>query len=693
MLDKLNMDLAADIDHLPSTSIITLRKLRSLGINTFFDLLNYFPFRYENYSLTSQISKIQEGEVVSVKGVIRQVKNIFTRKGAKIQKLRLADQTAETDLIWYNQPFLLRILKVNDYLSVSGLVKRFGSDLSIEPQEYEIITRLEAETIHTGRIVPIYPEKKGISAKTIRSKLFYLVKNLPSLAEFLPTEIISYNDLISRQEAYKNIHFPDTLRLSVLARQRLAFEELFLIQLSASYVRREWEKKKVVHVFRFDEEISRKIETFISGLPFNLTEAQKKATREITDDLKMAKPMNRFLQGEVGSGKTVVAAVASYLTYLNGFQTLFMAPTEILAQQHYQTVKTISLTAGVKSGGMKICLLTSSAKPEKEELKKADIIIGTQALLNKKLELKRVGLVVVDEQHRFGVKQRALLKGKAINPHLLTMTATPIPRTVLLTLHGELDLSLIDEMPVGRIPVKTFLVPPEKRAPGYTWIREQIRKLGSQVFLICPLIEESKVETRLSLKAAKKEYDRLKKEIFPDLAVGLLHGKLKSREKEQIMQDFKQKKYDILVSTSVVEVGIDVPNATIIIIEGADRFGLAQLHQLRGRVGRSDKQSFCLLFTDATDEGSLKRLQFFSQTQSGRQLAEYDLKTRGPGDIYGTKQHGYLNLKVASLSDIDLINKSKKAANYFRSRYSDLEKFPEVRERLGELRVKQVSRD
>lgn len=686
------MFLQSPIESLPNTSSITIRKLRELEINTFWDLINYFPYRYENYSLISAIGKIQVGEVVTVKGQIKSVKNIFTKRGMTIQKINLIDSTGSFDLTWYNQPYLLRLLKQGDYLSVSGLVTQFKYEAGLEPKDYEVLRNISDDTIHTGRIVPVYSEKNGLSAKTIRSKIYYVLKNMTEMDEFLPSDVITFNQLVPRLEAYKNIHFPVTLRVSYKARERLAFEELFVIMLSTALIRREWEREKVSQAFVSSLSIVDKMGRFISGLPFKLTTAQEKATTEIINDMKKSKPMNRFLQGEVGSGKTVVAAIASYFAYLNGFQSLFMAPTEILASQHFQTVRRLLQTSGVGKAVPKLCLLTSSSKAVQDELKSAEIIIGTHALLNEKLNFSKVGLVVVDEQHRFGVKQRAMLKEKATNPHLLTMTATPIPRTVLLTLYGELDLSVIDEMPIGRIPIRTYLVPKEKRKSAYDWIRKQMRRNGTQVFVICPLIEESAVETMQTLRAAKKEFEYLSKEVFPDLKVALMHGKLKGAEKNQIMTDFKNKKTDILVSTSVVEVGIDIPNATTILIEGAERFGLAQLHQLRGRVGRGDKQSYCLLFSESFDEKSLERLKLFSKTTSGIQLAEYDLKIRGPGDIYGEKQSGYINLKIASLADTNLIHKSKNAVAFFLEHYK-LNDYREINNRLEEVKKKQISRD
>jgi ATP-dependent DNA helicase RecG len=692
------------IENLPATSSITIHKFKSLGIDTYFDLLNYFPYRYEDYSVISTIDKLQLEETVTVIGKIIEAKNQYTRTGLKIQKVIITDETGKIEVNWFNQPYLIRLFKVGNTVSVAGVVKQFGSKLMLEPKEYEIVNfdrSIDRSNLkHTGRIIPIYPEKKGLSSRTIREKMFYVSVGHrgPTLQELLPAEIISYNNLIDEQKAYRQIHFPENFELAKQARQRLAFDELFNLQLANNLIKKEWRKERVGNRFMVETSLMTSLQNFITNLPFQLTNDQNKVVKEIITDFKKTTPMNRFLQGDVGSGKTIVAAIACYLTFLNGYQSLIMAPTEILANQHFQTIKNLfSRLATLRVG-----LITGSTKKTNIRNKnfcslpeKYDIIIGTHALLNQKLKFKKVGLVVIDEQHRFGVNQRAYLKEKALNPHLLTMTATPIPRTVALTLYGELDLSYIKELPQGRLPVKTFLVPKEKRNGGYQWIKNQIKKNGAQVFIVCPLIEESESETLKSVKAAKIEFENLIK-IFSDVetrhALSLLHGRMKSVEKNQVMTDFKSKKIDILVCTPVVEVGIDIPGATIMIIEGAERFGLAQLHQLRGRVGRSDKQSYCLIYTEKEGLGILGRLGFFTKTNDGNKLAEYDLKNRGAGNIFGTEQHGFVNLKIASLTDYELINQTKKAVEYFVGKYK-IEDWEELKERVNKYKGEQISRD
>jgi ATP-dependent DNA helicase RecG len=687
------MQLHDSIDLLPRTKSITINKFKDLEINTFHDLLTYIPSRYEDYSLLSTIDKLQEGEAVTVKGRVLEAKNIYTRNHLKIQKVVLQDETGQIEVTWYNQPYLVQLLKSGSILSVSGKVKQFLHTLSIEPAEYEILKTEDQERVHTGRIIPIYPEKKGLSTKTIREKMKYALQTLNEFShdlEWLPQDVRDFNHLIDEEQAYKQIHFPSSKELAAQARTRLAFDELFTLQLSNAVIKKEWEKEKSGHQFDI-QKFEHLIHEFIKNLPFELTTAQKKVVEDIETDLTKTVSMNRFVQGDVGSGKTVVAAIAAYIAHLNGFQTLYMAPTEILAQQHFLTVSKLfqnyPVKIGLQTGSYKSLKKTkkSSEKPEKY-----DILIGTHALLTESVELENVGLVIIDEQHRFGVKQRALLKRKGVNPHLLTMTATPIPRTVALTLYGELDLSVIDEMPKGRLPIKTWVIPKVKREKGYEWIKQQMKDLKTQTFVICPLIEESEIETMKSIKAAKVEYEHLKNDVFKTFNVGLLHGKLKPAEKNEMMEKFKNKEFDILVATSVVEVGIDVPNATVMIIEGAERYGLAQLHQLRGRVGRGDKQSYCLLFTNG--EENAERLQYFAHTNSGMKLAEFDLKNRGYGDIYGLRQHGYSELKVASFADFELINETKNAVQYFMKNAS-LEQYPKVKERVDRYGLQEVSRD
>jgi ATP-dependent DNA helicase RecG len=686
MLEKTPIDL------LPRTSPITIKRFKSKGINTYADLLTYFPFLYEPLSIISDITRLQEGETVSVKGTIEEMTNQYTRRGLTIQKGILKDQTGTVEISWFNQPYLVRTLVKGLHVSLAGKVERFGNKIVLKPIEYEILRTQTDDTIHTGRLVPVYSQLYGLSSKTIREKIYYIIHHiLPDEdEEYLPEKLLNQFSLRSENESLKEIHFPASQQLLDKARTRIGFDELFVKVLSSRLVKEEWKKEQTTAPLHLTKMIQKKVTQFISQLPFKLTAAQTRTTDEVLADIRKTTPMNRFVQGDVGSGKTVVAAIAAYVSYLNRFQTLIMAPTEILANQHYQTIS--KMFAG---SPLKVALQTRTNKSftkKKNDSDQYDIIIGTQALLTEHVKFEKVGLVVIDEQHRFGVRQRAMLKQKGFNPHLLTMTATPIPRTVSLTLYSELDLSVIDELPKGRLPIKTYVAPVAKRNDGYEWIKKKIKKDHEQIYIICPLIEESESETMQTVRAATKEYEYLKKDVFKEYRVALLHGKMKGAEKDEIMEKFKEKKYDILVSTSVVEVGIDVPNATVMIIEGAERFGLAQLHQLRGRVGRSDKQSYCFLFTSTKEAQFQKKLQFFAKTNSGMKLAEYDLKLRGPGQVFGTVQHGYDDLQIADITDATLVHTVQQAVGSFVQQYQ-VSSYPRLKAMMDAYQIEQISRD
>lgn len=683
------------VSALPSTSPATVKRLKSIGINTYEDLISYFPYRYEDYSLTSPISKLQEGELVTVKGSVSSVTQVYTRRGLRMQKARLTDDTGHIDITWYNQPYLLTLLRSASFLSVSGTVTRFGKNLSIQPEQYEVLRAIDDPTFHTGKIVAVYSEKHGLTSRLLRTKIAGVLESYRA-AEYLPDNF--HANMFDEEPAYREIHIPPSLEQAARARERLSFDELFFIQMASAKVRAEWKKLTTGTPLNIkDHETT--LDKLVSSLPFELTGAQMRTYQEILGDLGSTVPMNRFLQGDVGSGKTIVAALACYISYLNGYQSVFMAPTGILASQHFESIKKVfehtPVKVALQTGSIKD--LTPLRPVKRDSAGQApvfNIIVGTHALLNDKLDFKKVALVVIDEQHRFGVAQRAKLKEKGNNPHLLTMTATPIPRTVVLTLHGELELSVLDEMPKGRKAIKTHLVPQAKKMDGYRWIADNIQRERVQVFIVCPLIEESEVETMKSVKAATQEYEYLKTSIFPQFKVGLLHGKMKSVEKDLLMKDFKEKRYDILVTTSVVEVGIDIANATIMIIEGADRFGIAQLHQLRGRVGRSEKQSYCFLYAEKTDPSVVSRLNYFASHQDGMDLAEYDLKIRGPGDMYGTSQHGYTELKIASFADRDMIYRAKKAVEEIvKETNFDFSKYPELKKRLEAYDRQMISHD
>lgn len=670
------MDLSTPLEKVGRAYKMYAKRLQKLNIFTLSDLIFHIPFRYDNYSVISKINIIQAGETVTLQGVVDKIDNQYLRGGRALQKAKISDETGSVDVIWFNQSFLTRIIKVGDKISLSGKIGISKNKLTMQSPEYEVI--YENNTIHTGRLVPVYPETKGVSSKWLRRQIYNLLKEESTLEEYLPEKIISDNNLLNLSDAIRIIHFPNTLTEAETAKNRLSFDELFKLHLSSLIRKRQWQKKQIKKPFNIN--IS-KVDGFVKKIPFELTSAQKNSVSEIINDLSSQKPMNRLLQGDVGSGKTVVATIAMYIAYLNGYQSAFMAPTEILANQHYRGIKEL-----MQEFGVKVEILTGSNKSGVKN--DFDILIGTHTLVYKNAQFKKLGLIIIDEQQRFGVEQRGIIRQKGENPHLLTMTATPIPRTVALTMYGDLDLSILNEMPKGRRIIKTWLVPPEKREGAYNWINKKIKQEKDQVFIVCPFIEES--ETLATVKAAKVEFEKLKNHIFPNLKLGLLHGKLKSKEKDEVLKLFKEGKIDILVSTPVVEVGIDISNATIMLIEEGDRFGLAQLHQLRGRVGRGDKQSYCLLFSSSKNPQTLQRLKALETMNSGAELAELDLKLRGPGEIFGTSQHGIPNLKVASFSDYELIEKTKKEALKI---FDEIEKYPELNKKIKELNTKQVSPD
>ncbi len=650
------MDLQNSITVLPGIGPSFAKRLEKLGISTIEDFLLYIPFRYQDLSIISNISAVQPGEEVTIKGKVEKFQNIYTRFHKNFQIATISDTTGNIQAVWFNQPFLANIFGKGGKFSFAGKINSWNKKTALISPEYERLPE-DGSTLHTGRLVPVYSETKGISSKWLRAKISDLLKILENeITEFLPDKVLLDHKLIHFNEAINKIHFPNNFNEVYISKNRLAFNELLFIHLSSLERRKKWleDKKSIAQPIK-----NQLLDEFISGLPFELTPSQVRSIAEIRESMSQKIPMNRLLEGDVGSGKTLVAAAGAFVAFASRMQSIVMAPTQILAEQHFKTLNQI-----LEKYKVRVALVTSGQK--KLEIGQSDIFVGTHALLERKADFKKVGFVVIDEQHRFGVAQRELLikiSGKRkIVPHVLTMTATPIPRTIALTVYGDLDLSTLDELPKGRIPISTWVVPEAKRGGAYEWIIKEIEQNKTQAFIVCPLIEESEKESMQNVKAVKQEFERLKK-IFSQYKLGLLHGRLKSAEKSQVLNDFKEGKYEILVSTPVVEVGVDIPNATIMVIEAAERFGLAQLHQLRGRIGRGNRKSYCLLFSDNSTEKTIGRLEAVKKYRSGHELAEVDLKLRGPGEIFGVKQHGYADLKIASWQDIGLIRETKELAN------------------------------
>jgi ATP-dependent DNA helicase RecG len=653
------MDLTSKITDLPKIGSIFAGKFEKLGISTIQDIFYHIPSRYLDYSNITTIDKLRINEVFTIHAKIISLKNICSKRGLKMQIGSVEDKTGKLAVLWFNQPFLIKTLYPGRLISLSGKIGFFNRKLCLTSPDYELMVEDDSETMHTGHLVPIYPETSGLSSKWIRRKIRDAYE-LTDIKENLPQKILNNFHLAGERDAVRFVHFPNNFDEIEIGRKRLAFDELLNLELKSLIRKMNWRKNKVIHKLNIADKT---VQIFIKNLPFKLTDSQKTAINEILTDMEKPISMNRLLEGDVGSGKTVVAATGMYVAYKNGFQSIIMAPTQILATQHY---KTLTQLFRKTEKSIKINLITSETK--QKNIKKADIYIGTHALLHKKLDFGKVAFVVIDEQHRFGVEQRKhLIKSVGFQdrsniPHVLTMTATPIPRTVALTIYGDMDLSVLSDMPPGRLKVTTWVIPEQKRQSAYKWMMSQVKNLRSQIFIVCPLIEDSESETLADVKSVTTEFLKLKS-VFKNLRLGLLHGRLKSNEKDEILNQFRAGEIDILVTTPVVEVGIDIPNATIMVIEASERFGLAGLHQLRGRVGRGDKKSYCLLFSNFHSGHAYIRLKAMENTHSGFELAELDLKLRGPGEIFGTAQSGFPELKVASWNNYELINNAKKVAN------------------------------
>jgi ATP-dependent DNA helicase RecG len=712
--------LNTEVQKLSGVGKANAAKLEKLGLKTVQDLLYFWPFRYEDYTKTTPVNELTAGREANI--VVR-IELLQSRRAKRrrmtITECLASDETGSIKIIWFNQPYISKTLKVGDEVSLSGKVDSdYAGRTMVSPVYEKVLYTTDhrtAKLVHTQGLVPIYHTTANLTQKQIRFLIKQALEYLKYLIDWLPDETQESAKLINLTEAIRLAHFPQNQESLTLAKKRLAFDELFLLQLQSQLAKRELLNYRT-HPIPLNMDVIKK---FVDNLPFKLTDAQRKSAWIILQDMEKKQPMSRILIGDVGSGKTIVAVMAMLNAVLGDprpGQAVLMVPTEILAHQHYASLSRLfaglNLKVGIITNSMKqisinfndIASLTvpstkaevvvGSVKKTKkitaaDIAQQAEILIGTHALIQQGVEFRNLKLAVIDEQHRFGVEQRKKLlqkispddSAKKIMPHLLSMTATPIPRSLALAIFGDLDVSVIDEMPKGRKKILTKLVEEKNRTKANQFIRDQINA-GRQAFVICPLID---ISDTLGIKSVKAEYERLQQEIFPDLKIGLLHGKLKSQEKETVMQEFLANKLNILVSTSVIEVGIDVPNASMMIIEGADRFGLAQLHQFRGRVGRGQHQSFCLLFTENKSAKTSQRLKAMVEISDGFQLAKLDLKFRGPGEVFGTEQKGFPQFKIATLFDYALMEQAKTGAEKIIKLDPGLVTLPALKNELARL--------
>ncbi len=660
-------DLSTELTYLKGIGPNRAKLLEKLGLRSVYDLLYYFPMRYEDRRVVKELASVEVGAKEAVMVTVLyppQTKVMGGRmSGRKITRVRVGDDSGRADLQWWNQPYREKQFQPGMQLFVYGKIGEFNGLLQIDAPEFEILG--ENDTLQVGRIVPIYPMTEGLNQGPIRRAIHHALEMCgENLEEMLPDSILAHYNFPGLETALRQIHFPDSWEQQKAARERLVFEELFLLQvaLAQKKINAHTEEIGLRHIVE-DE----KIKQFLKFLPFKLTGAQKRVMNEVRKDLKSPRPMNRLLHGDVGSGKTMVAAYALWTAHQTGHQGALLAPTEILAEQHFSV-----LTRLFKPMGIEVALLEGSIKAKNKRRIQADlsegrvsIVVGTHALIQEGIEFNKLGICVIDEQHRFGVMQRAALQQKGIaglRPDVLVMTATPIPRTMALTIYGDLDVSVLDELPPGRQPIKTVLIKPNSRERAYKMVRDEV-KGGRQAYVVCPLVEQSESETIAHLKAATALAERLRAEELHDLRVGLVHGQMNVIERDEQMELFRAGMHDVLVSTTVIEVGVDVANATIMLIEDAERFGLSQLHQLRGRVGRGVHKSFCVLMGDPrTDEGKA-RLGVMVKTQNGFEIAEHDLQLRGPGEFYGTRQSGMPDFRLANIiSDVEIIQQAREAA-------------------------------
>jgi ATP-dependent DNA helicase RecG len=725
------LTLDTPIDQLPGVGKVTAQSFRRLGVKTVEDMLYHFPHRYDDYTSQKQIADLQVGEVETVIATVTDVRTFGMKSGGQALEVLVSDTSGDLKAVFFRQPWLARQFTVGAKVVLSGKISMdaYKGLRQVTGPDWEPYS--DDELIHTGRLVPVHPLTKGLYERNARTIIKRVIdRAAPMVQDYLPAVVRERANLMLLGQALSQMHFPADKDQLERARRRLGFDEFLFIQLGVLQRKLLWQGERG-YPMEFKKQVH---EDFLSKLPFDLTSAQVRALEELFDDMRRPTPMARLLQGDVGSGKTAVAAAAAVQTVANGFQAAIMAPTEILAEQHYKGLKALLGKVRVPRGpgvggqgteedepisgprplapgpldwkanadpeqlarleeikqllgmtpdddldgaGVRVALLTGSlgAKDRRKVLEgiangDIDLVVGTHALITESVQYAQLGLVVVDEQHRFGVEQRQRLKDKGFNPHMLVMTATPIPRTLTLTIYGDLDTSVLDELPPGRQEIKTRWIVSAERDKAYKHLRREVGR-GRQAFVVCPLVDESE---KVDLPSAEEMYAKLQSETFPDLRVALIHGKMLPREKDEIMVAFRNHEYDILVATAVIEVGIDVPNATTMLIEGAERFGLAQLHQFRGRVGRGIHQSYCILVSDKENEVTKQRLEAMEQTRDGFKLAEIDLQLRGPGEFFGTRQSGTPDLKVAQLADTRLLHAANLEAQKILADDSKLEK-------------------
>jgi ATP-dependent DNA helicase RecG len=663
--------LETEVQYVKGVGTKLAQVLSKLNIYTLGDLLFHLPRRYEDRRQFRKIAHARPGDAVTVSGKLVTVDNVKVRN-LTLTKAYLDDGSGVLELVWYNQPYMKDTLTKlrNSQIVAYGIIKESPYGLQMETPEWEDLPdgADPDSLLSVNRIVPIYPLTEGIRQKRMRQIIWNAVQYAHLAPEILPRSVRERLGLMPIQQAIAQIHFPDSEQAIDPARQRLVFEEFFLMQLGVGMQRQRTRQERGI-AMRIDAD--RLNEMLHRLVPFDLTNAQKRVIREIWSDMAQPHPMNRLLQGDVGSGKTIVAAAAILAAVDNQYQAAMMAPTEILAEQHYINLHRLFQPLGISVELLVGRLSNKQRQQARERIAtgRGMVAVGTHALIQEGVEFARLGLAIVDEQHRFGVLQRAALRDKGVMPHVLVMTATPIPRTLTLTLYGELDVSIIDELPPGRKPVRTHWKTPEERLKVYAGVRKLVEQ-GRQAYVICPLIDES---DKLQVRAAEQMAEHLQKDVFPDLRVGLLHGRMKPAEKEAVMDAFRAGELDILVSTTVIEVGVDVPNAAAIVIEDADRFGLAQLHQLRGRVGRSEHQSYCVLIANPKSDDGQRRMDIMTRTNNGFLIAEEDLRIRGPGEIYGTRQSGMPSFRVADLvKDMRLLEVARQEAFHLLEHDPDL---------------------